>query len=147
MRKKYIYPNAVALISGSDEAPDLKGTVEFYQKEIGVLIVARINSLPKNDSGFFGFHIHEGKSCKGENFSETKNHYNPKEKEHPMHSGDLPPLLSYSGNAYMSVMTNRFTVREIIGRTVVIHDNADDFMSQPSGNSKAKIACGIIKTI
>ena len=147
MRKKYIYPNAVAMISGSNEAPDLRGRVEFYQKENGVLIVATINSLPKNDSGFFAFHIHEGKSCKGENFSETKNHYNPKEKEHPMHAGDLPPLLSYNGNAYMSVMTNRFTVRDVIGKTIVIHDNADDFSSQPSGNSKAKIACGMIKSM
>ena len=39
----------------------------------------------------------------------------------------------------------RFTVEEIVGKTVIIHSNADDFTTQPSGNSGEKIACGIIK--
>ncbi|NLF34637.1 MAG: superoxide dismutase family protein, partial [Clostridiales bacterium] len=44
----------------------------------------------------------------------------------------------------MSVLTNRFTVREVIGRSVIVHDSVDDFTTQPSGNSGAMIACGRI---
>ena len=46
------------------------------------------------------------------------------------------------GNA---VVTDRFTISDIIGRTVVIHKSPDDFTTQPSGNAGAKIACGEIK--
>ena len=42
----------------------------------------------------------------------------------------------------MSVLINKFTVNEIIGRTVIIHSQPDDFTTQPSGNSGKKIACG-----
>ena len=48
-------------------------------------------------------------------------------------------------NAYLSVLTDHFAVKDIIDRTVVIHNMPDVFTSQPSGNSGEKIACGIIK--
>ena len=47
----------------------------------------------------------------------------------------------------MTVLTNRFTVREIIGKTVVIHNMPDDFRSQPAGDSGMKIACGVIERV
>ena len=57
----------------------------------------------------------------------------------------LPPLLRCKGNAYLSVKTDRFTVDEIIGRTLVIHSDPDDFHTQPAGNAGKKIACGVIQ--
>ncbi len=108
------------------------------------MVEVDIKGLPDNNSGFFGLHIHEGKSCMGENFSSTRNHYNPSESEHPKHRGDLPPLMLCNGGAYMNVATDRISVKDIIGRTVVIHSMPDDFTSQPSGNAGNKIACGVI---
>ena len=58
--------------------------------------------------------------------------------------GDLPPLLSDKGTAWMMVYTTRFFPEEVVGKTVVIHDMPDDFRTQPSGNSGEKIACGQI---
>ena len=49
--------------------------------------------------------------------------------------------------AYLSVLTDRFNVSDIIGRTVIIHNMPDDFTSQPSGNAGEKIACGVIKKV
>ncbi len=137
--------SAIAYLKGGNDAPLLQGVVRFYQKKRGVLIEAYVSGLPENNStGFFAFHIHEGKSCTGEDFADTGAHYNPKGVEHPMHAGDLPPLLSAAGEAYLSVLTNRFSVTDIIGKTVVIHSNVDDFKTQPSGNAGKKIACGVI---
>lgn len=51
------------------------------------------------------------------------------------------------GNAYMKVLTGRFHVEQIIGRTVILHSNPDDFHTQPSGNAGTKIACGVIQRI
>ena len=138
-------PDAVARIRGSMEALQLTGCVEFYQENGCVLVVAKISGLPKDSgTGFFGFHIHQGGSCSEADFSKTGSHYNPTEQAHPKHAGDLPPLLVCQGNAYLSVKTDRFSVNEIIGRTVVIHSYPDDFNSQPAGNAGKKIACGVI---
>ncbi|MBR1810937.1 MAG: superoxide dismutase family protein [Clostridia bacterium] len=146
MRIDFNRPDAVAHVKGGEDAPRLSGEIQFIQKRDGVLVVARVSGLPRsNRSGFFGFHIHEGKSCRGEDFSATGDHYNPAERRHPKHAGDLPPLLSCGGDAYMAVMTNRFCVRDIIGRTVVIHSDSDDFHTQPSGDAGEKIACGVIR--
>jgi len=88
-----------------------------------------------------------GNSCKGEGFPETGSHYNPAGNPHPRHSGDLPPLIKCNGGAHMSVTTDRFTVKEIIGKTVVIHSMPDDFTTQPAGNAGTKIGCGVIQQV
>ena len=138
-------PYAAAQIRGGTEAPQLSGCVQFYQENGCVLIVAKISGLPKeSETGFFGFHIHQGDTCTGTDFSGTGSHYNPSDQAHPKHAGDLPPLLECQGNAYLSVRTDRFSVKDIIGRTVVIHSDPDDFHSQPAGNAGKKIACGVI---
>ena len=136
--------DAIAIIRGENERKNLRGEVKFYQKNGYVLILTEIKGLPSTDSGFFGFHIHEGYSCSGVNFINTGNHYNPSKSSHPSHAGDLPPLLLCNSGAYQAVATDRFCVSDIIGRTVVIHSMPDDFNSQPSGNAGTKIACGII---
>ncbi len=138
-------PDAVARILGGVETPQLSGCVQFYQENGCVLVVAKISGLPKaSETGFFGFHIHQGDNCSGTDFSGTGSHYNPSDQAHPKHAGDLPPLLECQGNAYLSVRTDRFSVADIIGRTVIIHSDPDDFHSQPAGNAGKKIACGVI---
>lgn len=148
MHTGYIRPDAVAYVKGGSKAPNLLAEVRFYQNDDGVLVKVEASGLPaSNASGFYGFHIHEGNGCSGTDFSQSGAHYNPKNTVHPQHAGDLPPLLSYGGDAYMTVMTNRFRVKDIIGRTVIIHSSADDFHTQPSGNSGEKIACGVITAV
>ena len=136
---------AVAYIKGDGRNPQLNGSVRFLPHRDGCLVVAQISGFPEMKPNFLGFHIHEGSSCAGTEFSESKGHYNPGGNPHPMHVGDLPPLLNAGGTAFLSVVTNRFCVAEIIGKTVVIHENPDDFTSQPAGNAGSKIACGIIR--
>lgn len=139
------HPNAVAYVRGGTDAPNINGQVWFYQEPGCVLVVADIVGLPRNSqTGFFGFHIHEGTSCVGAGFPQTGSHYNPRLTDHPRHVGDLPPLMMQQGHAHLEVRTNRFRVCDIIGRTVVIHSNPDDFHTQPAGNAGTKIACGVI---
>jgi Cu-Zn family superoxide dismutase len=145
-------PAARAAIKGSAQYPDIYGYVHFYQTEMGVMVVAEIFGLPipanPCESPVFGFHIHSGGSCTGtetDPFADTMTHYNPKNCPHPYHAGDMPPLFGNQGYAFLMFLTNRFTVREIIGTTVIIHDKPDDFTTQPSGNSGNKIACGVIQ--
>lgn len=144
---QYGYPSAIAHIKGGSENPHLSGTVKFFQRYSGALVVAEIIGLPNSDTNIFAFHVHEGDNCEGDGFPGTRTHYNPTNAPHPNHSGDLPPLFGNDGRAYMAVFTNRFRPADVIGHTVVIHSNPDDFQTQPSGNAGAKIACGVICSV
>ena len=137
-------PAAIAHVSGGESYPELRGTVRFFPRCQGTLVVADIRGLPNSETSFFAFHIHESGDCQGSGFPNTGGHYDPEEKVHPLHAGDLPPLLSDNGRAYSQVLTSRFRVRDIIDKTVVIHAGPDDFTTQPSGNAGKKIACGVI---
>ena len=151
MRNIFGMPEAYAKVRGSVENSGIHGEVYFYGVHNGTLIVAEIYGLPntmeKESGNFYGFHIHEGESCTGDEtdfFQNTGMHYNPEESVHPKHAGDLPPLLANDGIAWSALYTERFYPEDVIGRTIVIHSMADDFRSQPSGNSGVKIACGEI---
>ena len=145
-------PDALADISGGRETPRLRGTTRFYQTQQGVLVLAEVFGLPDRgarcEDNIFAFHIHAGGACDGSvdnPFSEAQGHYNPERCPHPAHAGDMPPLFSNRGYAFQAFLTDRFTVREIVGRSVIIHDGTDDFTSQPAGNAGARIACGVIR--
>lgn len=144
-------PQAAAHVSGGRENPGLQGTVSFFDDYGYTVVVAEIYGLPESAKacapGFFGFHVHEGGACTGAGFSDTGPHYAADSCGHPAHAGDLPPLLSCGGMAYLAVRTDRFCVPEVIGRTVVIHAMPDDFTTQPAGNSGEKIACGVIEAV
>lgn len=144
MTRFLVKPAALAQLRGGEDTRYLRGTVKFYQLPGGVLVEAEVSGLPKRD-GFFGFHIHKGDRCTGRDFADTGGHYNPTDMPHPQHAGDLPPLLGGSGRAYLAVITDRFSIPEILGRTVVIHGHADDLTTQPAGSSGPRIACGVIR--
>ena len=144
-------PDAYAQVRGNVNHADVHGNVYFYGMHGGTLVVAEIYGLPETmdeeNGDFYGFHIHEGGSCTGDEEDPFKNagmHFNPEHTEHPKHAGDLPPLLGNNGVAWSAVYTDRFYPEEVIGRTVIIHDMADDFRTQPSGDSGMKMACGEI---
>ncbi|MBQ8351504.1 MAG: superoxide dismutase family protein [Clostridia bacterium] len=144
-------PQAQATVIGAPGYPDLQGSVRFYQTAYGTVVLAEITGLPiprgRCESPVFGFHIHEGSRCTGDAadyFADVRNHYNPYECKHPYHAGDLPPLFGANGVAFSMFLSDRFTVEEIVGKTVIIHHHPDDFVTQPSGNAGAKIACGEI---
>lgn len=146
MTRSFIRPDAVADITDGADAPSLRGRVRFYQEPESVLVVAYVAGLPGDGKrGFFGFHIHEGDGCTGPGFAQTGGHYNPGDAAHPMHAGDLPPLMLEHGCAHLAVRTARFRVADILVRTVVIHSDPDAFRTQPSGMSGTKIACGVIR--
>lgn len=147
-------PAAYAQVHGSASYPDIQGTVRFYGTRYGVIVAAQISGLPSPrdicKSPIFGFHIHEGGSCSGteaDPFAGAKGHYNPHSCPHPYHAGDMPPLFGADGRAFLMFLSDRFSVREIVGRTVIIHAGTDDFHTQPSGNAGAMIACGMIKSV
>ena len=134
-------PYAGAEVSGNSMHPEIRGNVYFYEAYGGTFVVASVKNLPEGNQ-FHGFHIHAGNSC---TLMMEGGHYNPTNKPHPEHVGDMPPLLANQGMAFLAFYTERFYPEEVIGKVVVIHEMPDDFTSQPSGNPGSIIACGVIQ--
>jgi len=100
-----------------------------------------------------GFHVHETGNCASADFMSAGNHFNPTHKPHgsqdkPHHAGDMPSLLADpSGKIDDHFTLNGVTLGGVdgfVGHAVILHATADDFDAQPSGNSGARLACGVI---
>ena len=133
----YDEPEAYAIIEGTENDPLISGKAALYSLWQGTLVSVLVTGLPKGEGTcrgrMFGFHLHD-----------ENGHYNPDDCPHPMHAGDFPVLLGNNGCAVMSFYTDRFYPDEVVGKTLVIHEKADDYRSQPSGDSGEKIAVGTI---
>lgn len=131
----YEEPDAIALLSGSDKYPSIRGMASLYSFWQGTLVSIMVAGLPFTDAPcserFFAFHLHN-----------KNGHYNPENCSHPMHAGDFPVLLGNHGCALMVFYTERILPEQAAGKTLVIHANADDFHTQPSGNAGEQIATG-----
>ena len=140
--------DAFAIIGGNATHQQLTGLAHFREvPNGGVVVHVEVHGLPSSpSSSFFGMHIHEFGDCSLP-FNQTGTHYNPTKQNHPLHAGDLPPLLSNDGFAWMSFYTTRFSVMDIIGKSIVIHNMRDDFTSQPAGDAGEKIGCGVIQSV
>lgn len=144
-------PQAMAWVRGNASHPHISGLVKFYETPYnGVLVEAEVFGLPNismpGSSNFYAMHIHQFGDCSAD-FANTSDHYNPTNMMHPQHAGDMPPLLSNQGYAWSAFYDKRFRISDIINRSVIIHAHQDDFMTQPSGDSGMKIACGVIRAV
>lgn len=139
-------PYAVSYIKGNTENINIKGKVEFFVWSSGSIIKLEITGLPnKEKNNFFGFHIHEYDVCdEKEKFLTAGEHLNLEKDTHPNHMGDLPMIYSSNGYAFMLYYTDRFTPKDVVGKSVIIHKMIDDLKTNPSGNSGERIACGRI---
>ena len=148
---------AVAEIHGGPLAPQITGVVYFQDVPGGTWISAEICGLPpyqpgkngQNPVGPHGFHLHENCSCElgdpTNPFQDAGGHRNPYNQPHGNHAGDFPVLFSNNGYAKMLFFTNKFCVAQAIGHTVIIHQNPDDFRTQPAGDSGKRLACGVVR--
>lgn len=148
---------AWAVIRGGPLAPQITGAVYFYDLPGGAWVYADVSGLPPyqpaRDSmppvGPHGFHIHEFGNCAvgdpADPFQSAGGHWNPYNQPHGNHAGDLPVLFSNRGRSVMGFFTDKFSVSQVIGRAVIIHQNPDDYRTQPSGASGKRLACGVIR--
>lgn len=148
---------AFAEFRGSHLAPNVNGIVFFTEVSEGTVVFVEVMGLPNYQPaegnmapiGPHGFHIHENGSCDlgdpMDPFQAAGGHWNPDQQPHGHHAGDFPVLFSQNGYTRMSFFTNRFLPEDIVGKAVIVHENPDDYRSQPSGDSGKRIACGIIE--
>lgn len=148
---------AEARIQGGPLRPQIRGIVRFIPVPGGTQVYVTVRGLPPYQPaqgnqppiGPFGFHLHQFGNCTvgdpNNPFQASGEHWNPTNQPHGNHAGDFPVLFSNDGLAMMSFFTNRFNVSDVVGKSVIIHQNPDDYRSQPAGNSGKRLACGVIQ--
>jgi len=130
----------------------VSGTVKFTEVADGVQVHADITGLTP---GNHGFHVHEFGDCSAADASSAGAHFNPTNNPHAgpdapeRHVGDMGNVeADASGKATLEYVDHQISLttdeRSVIGRSVVVHVKADDLKTQPTGDSGARIACGVI---
>ena len=127
------------------------GTVTFTKVGDQVEVAGDIENL---SPGKHGFHLHEKGDCSAPDAASAGGHFNPTHQHHggpdtaERHAGDLGNIeADSSGKAHVQ-WTGKFSLSgadSIIGKSVVVHEKADDLKTDPAGNSGARIACGVIE--
>lgn len=141
---------AVALITPT-KGNLCNGVVTFTHESRGIRIVVDIHDLTP---GEHGFHIHEWGNCNCDDAVCAGDHFNPNHSRHgareskERHVGDLGNIKAdEAGNARLDIIDTQITLNgphSIVGRSVIIHEKADDGTSQPSGNAGKRVGCGVI---
>jgi len=134
------------------EGSDLKGSVTFREMGGHVHVVAEVENAP---AGVHGFHLHEKGDCSAADFTSAGGHFNPAGVDHgapgadPHHAGDFGNLtIGEDGKGSLELHSSSLTVAEgpnsVVGRAVIVHEQADDLTSQPTGAAGARIGCGVV---
>jgi len=131
----------------------VQGTVHFKQEANGVRVIAEVSGFVR--PGFHGFHVHEIGDCSAPDASSAGGHFNPHGTEHGKagegvhHAGDLPSLnADEEGNAKLNALLDGIELageHSIIGRSLIVHADPDDYISQPTGNAGPRVACAVIQ--
>jgi Cu-Zn family superoxide dismutase len=145
-------PSATATVrpaSGSQ----VHGEAKFTQVGNRVRVTAEIAGL---SPGAHGFHIHEKGDCSAADGMSAGGHFNPQAKKHGAptasdhHAGDLGNLTANEyGKATLALVVDGISVSKgadgITGRGLIVHANADDLKTDPTGNAGGRLGCGVIE--
>ena len=106
--------------------------------------------------GLHGVHIHEFGDCSSPDGKSAGGHWNPTNVDHgkwgedPFHLGDIGNItVGEDGTGSIELTTDLWEIGtgsdiDVVGKSIIVHADADDFVSQPSGNAGARIGCGVI---
>ena len=142
---------AVAHLEGRSGAA-VNGEAKFVDRGGKVEITVDANGLP---AGKHGIHVHEKGDCSASDASSAGAHFAPGGGAHAgpgdagRHAGDLGNIeAGADGKGKLTITTDKLSVgsgeNSVVGKSLVIHTDADDLKTQPSGNSGSRIGCGVI---
>jgi superoxide dismutase, Cu-Zn family len=145
-------PTAVARLQGTT-GNTATGSINFEQGSGKVRVRGEIRGLKPNTA--HGFHVHEMGDCSGGDGESAGGHLNPDGKPHGApdsmahHVGDFPALQADAAgvarvNFESAAISLGSGLADVIGKGLIVHAEPDDYKTQPSGNTGARLACAVI---
>lgn len=144
-----------ATASFVDQEGQQIGSATLTQTNAGVLIELDVAQLPADS--WLAFHIHEEGVCDAEHDHEgAGEHFSPSGADHGFlteggpHEGDMPNQYVPAGGVLRAQVLNTMVTldggeADIRGRTLMLHAEPDDHVSQPSGEAGERIGCAVIE--
>ena len=133
---------------------NVSGMATFIEQNGKVTFVAKLAGL---QPGVHAIHIHEKSDCSAADGSSAGGHWNPTFKKHgkwgvgEYHKGDIGNFTAdAAGNGTITLTTDQWNMgsgdptKDILGKGLIVHQGTDDFVSQPSGDAGARVACSAI---
>jgi Cu-Zn family superoxide dismutase len=147
-------PSASATLAPKSGNATLSGQAKFTQTAEGVKLVLQLEGSPP---GQHGAHIHEKGDCGDAEAKNAGAHWNPEGHPHgappasSSHLGDLGNVtIDQDGKGHLELTSGDWAIgggspQDVIGKAIVIHADVDDLVTDPAGNSGARIGCGVIQ--
>ena len=143
----------ISFMLESKSGSSATGKVTFTQDGDVVKMVAELTGL---EPGTHAIHIHEKSDCSAADGTSTGGHWNPTFADHGKwgdesgyHKGDIGNMeADENGNASISMKTDEWCIgcgdenKDILGKSIIVHQGADDFTTQPTGDAGGRISCG-----
>ncbi len=149
---KAVKPMQASALLTPTKGNKAQGFVTFTETPEGVMILADLDYL---EPGKHALHIHEHGDCSSPDGSSTGANYNPMGCRHGgpdfavRHVGDLGNVVAdEEGHAHYERLDKMIKLQGnhcVMGRSIAVHANADDYVTQPAGNCGCRVACGTIE--
>jgi Cu-Zn family superoxide dismutase len=146
--------NQVQLVFESKSGSNANGSGTFTEKNGKVTFTASMKNLTP---GLHAIHIHEKADCSAADASSAGAHWNPTFQKHgkwgseSYHRGDIGNFTAdEKGNGNITFSTDQWCIgcadanKDILGKSIIVHLNPDDFVTQPTGNAGGRIACAAV---
>jgi Cu-Zn family superoxide dismutase len=137
-------------LAAADGAP--RGSAQLVEARSGLSVSVQAQGLPP---GTHGIHVHAVGRCDAPDFATAGPHWNPTDRKHGRdnpdgaHHGDLPNIqIDADGTGSLAFTLPSAKIAQLLdadGAALVVHAGADDYRTDPSGNSGGRIACGVIQ--
>ena len=143
---------ANAMISSLNDS-GVTGMAVFTQNGDQITLTAEIQGA---SPGLHAIHIHAYGDCSAPDGTSAGGHWNPTDVAHgkwgegEFHLGDIGNItVGEDGTGRITLTTDLWEIGtgsdiDVVGKSIIVHADADDFVSQPSGNAGARIGCGVI---
>lgn len=146
-------PTATTTLVAGDGSP--RGTATVTQAGDGLHVVVRAQGI---SPGIHAVHIHTTGQCVGPDFTSAGGHWNPMSRKHGkdnpagMHMGDMPNMtVAPDGTGAIEyhlpdgmISGGSTPLLDADGAAIVIHAQADDNVTDPTGNAGGRVACGVL---
>ena len=138
----------------SKSGTEVKGNAVFSENKGAITISAKFSGLKP---GVHAIHIHEKSDCSAADASSAGGHWNPTFKSHgkwgssSYHRGDIGNFSTDQyGNGAITLTTKEWCIgcgdkdKDILGKSLIVHEKADDYVTQPTGDAGGRVACTAI---